>query len=516
MANLPSGLGFFVQDGVGAIGITFQDGLRQVLNPRSYGAITGAVSAQQAIDNVGAINACLRAAKAFGRAASLFEPYTIDTSVSPVLMPSGVTFNMNHQRLTAVNDNAPILVSTAWWENTAPTGRSKIVSPDIAGTTVGAGQHGIILFDYYSEITDPHITNVGGRGIYLEHRNRAGVVNSGSLVENRVVRPRINGSGGSCLYLGATDNARITDGYVEDSILRLAAGATESHIVCGSSAGWDIGKYHTYGGSPGTAVLIANAFNTKCGQGYIEDGWSQFGLRLLRAQRNISVQDMSINANSAAVGANVAAISVGKSTAFAQVAINFGSIDINANVPIRAIYNENPTTVKVAVANPVQNTGAGLVTMPGVSDTWFSAPVVDLRDNAGRKQLTYQGYGVPMSRSSAANLGAAQSASIDIPWIPLSSQVVVDVVISARANNNGAVRATYVGKAIINSKADTDGWVARLIDVVAPVGFSGAPTASVVNNPLSSSDRSGTLTVSFTYANADAYGRCHFLLNQEV
>jgi len=508
----------FLQDGTGAVPRTLGNKNRERMSPEDFGAVTGSVDGAQRLLNVVAINASLARAATSGKAVSLSgEVYEVDTSITPIIFPSRVALFGNWSTIKAYNDDAPILVSKGWLDDSAPAGRPRIYDLTIQGTSTGTNQHGVIIRDYYPRLSSVRVENVGGRGFWFTHTSKGGVAVAGTLVEPRLIDCEVHQSGRACFYLGEANNNRITDGYLVGSIIaRLAPGATEEAVYIGSGAGWKIDAIHTYGGSPSTAISILNAFNTHIGSLYIEDGWTSYAFNLGNYQKNTCVDSIIVEASSSVNGATAAAVRVGRSSSVAYAMVNIGSLVISSDsgASFAAIRNENPTSLEVAVANLLRVTGDGTVTIPNASTTWFYGPVPGIKDTPARKHLTYQTYGVPLSKTVAANATGTKTCTFDIPYIGLSTQAVVDVTISARSYNNGTERATYVGKAVINSKADTDSWVVRLIDVVAPTGFSSNPTASISNNPLSSSDRSGTLTITFAYNDSDAYGACHFLLHQ--
>ncbi len=499
--------------------LSLYDSMKESVTPRMFGALPGVVTPAQALKNVAAINKCLaRAAEERRVAVFPGSTYSIDTSQGPVLLPSRVSIRWNKTVLQAVNDNAPIVTSKNWWDGSSPGGSLQMDLLEVSGTGKGAEQHGIILRDYYFDVSMCRVRNVGGRGIVLDHRDRNGVAADGSLVEPRIRDCEVSLSGRACFYLGANNNSKITDGFLINPIARLAGGAAESHIYCGSSAGWKFDGYHTYGGAPTSAMELSNCFNTRIGSGYIEAGWTHQGLNLPAYQAASKIDSLAV-LGGGNLDASASAVRITRSTAVASAVLNIGSLELTSSTgtSYAAIRNDNDQSIKVSVANEIARRGDGTINLPSYLAAWFSTPVSGLRQTPNGRFLHYLGYyGIVLSRNVPVGGGGQKVCTLDIPHIALSGQACVDVCISARQNNNANVRATYIGKAFINAKGDGDAWVVRLVDLVPASGFAtsgGAPVVTVMKGETLGAERPGILTVAFEFASTDAYGACHLTLN---
>ena len=256
-----------------------------MVRPEDFGAVGDGTA-----DDTRAVQAALDHA---GGASVLLAGRIYATS-APLLVPSGTTVQGFGALIHARADDQPVLVSQAWADgHGAVRGRTRLAGLRLAATGRGSRQDGIVLHDFWSEIIDCEVDDVGGRGIVMTASNRQGVPIASTLVDNRVRGCVVRNSGGACFFLGEPANGKLTDGELSDCVGMLRDGASASVVTIGHAAGWSLRNIHTYGGRPDVAVEVRQAYFTRIAGLYIE-GFARVGLALAAVQTNVTVADVQI------------------------------------------------------------------------------------------------------------------------------------------------------------------------------------------------------------------------------
>ena len=421
-------------------------------------------------------------------------------------------------RIQQTTVNAPVLASIDYISTAggpSPTGRCNIRDLLIYGSTsVGSGNHGILLRDYYSNIENVRIYSTGGDGIRITDEDNAGSAVSGTLVENRIERCSVYGAAGHCYYLGDDNNNKITDGWLIDCIASTSA-TSPRHLFIGSAAGWTVNGLHTYGTAPtDESIEIRNSYHTNVDNVYVEcyaSGGTANAIGFYATQRALAVSNVTVKAEVA----STAAISIGRSGSLSPYVTISGLTVVNSSAAAVTGVETNSATITVQMGPATfANTGAGSITKYSgsgiryVDDAVVSGPI---RETTNDIALMYNGLAIPAfyhRRLEASNPAVAVSESFTIPEINNYRSVAGIVNITLRANYNGTQRAVYVGMFHVQAKDNaSDAWVASLTTIVTPSGFGSNPAISVSNT-----GSAGQFTITYTPTNTDGFGAMTVLM----
>jgi hypothetical protein len=186
----------------------------------------------------------------------------------------------------------------------APRGYTRIRDLRIVGSgdPRHGGNHGILLRDFFSEIRDVTIEDVGGSGVVMTHHRLEGDPGSGTFVENRLEHVVVRGSHRTSFLLGEPGRPRFTDGYLYACVSH-AKHPLDTHLQVGSGGGWRVSDFHGYGrATVNDGAVIYGGFRTKL-RGVHLQNFRQRGLALLSSQESIFITDLSLDSDANADGA---------------------------------------------------------------------------------------------------------------------------------------------------------------------------------------------------------------------
>lgn len=416
----------------------------------------------------------------------------------------------NNTIITQNSVNAPILASTGYLTGASPTGNCVIRDMRIiGGTSAGAGNHGIVLRDYYSTIEGLRVINTGGDSIHVTTRTSGGVEVGGTLVENRIINVNLTDPAGYGIYAGEYDNNKLTDGFIQNVTINASATTTDG-IFIGSSAGWILDGIHVYGTPLQNGIRIANAFHTNASNIYIES-FTLSGLYAPRTQRALALANINIKTEVA----GAPAVRIDKSSGVTSASVSITNLVV-VNTSAAAVYGIKTDSSEVYVnlgSHVMENKGSGSITLLDMSNKERCLRVTDavvdgsMRDGANLAGLVYGGTMIQSfsanKRIEAVNPAVEITETIAIGPIYSYRAMAGLLTIKLRSNYNGTVRATYCGMIHIQAKLNgSDSWVVSLDQIIAAAGLTTGPTATIVDN----GDGTGTLTVKFTPTDTDAYG----------
>lgn len=364
-------------------------------------------------------------------------------------LPTDTILDGGGARLLSTTGDRPILASAAWARLGPTRGYTRIRNLRLHGRSGGPSEDGLVLFDYWSEVSDVEIVDVGGRGIVLADKDASGSAPGGTLVENRVRRCVVRDCGRSAFWLGDTANGRLTDGELSDCIAMLGRAAIDPAIAIGHAAGWTVRNLHVYGGRPAKALSVHQPFFTSISDLYIED-FVETGLSLTGIQTSVAVTNAHILARNSAPDAVFIVANAHRDFDTPACALSNVSLWHEGRHAIRAI------DVQAERISLMAN-GIGVA---GPSRDLVSA--LPRKEALGRRSHTYPGgEPVTMVIDERAEAGAFEAA--------------YDIVVTGRARDGG-LSSRYVG--VVHWSRDgrnfTPG-IVDLVDVSAPFGFSEAP-----------------------------------------
>ena len=413
----------------------------------------------------------------------------------------------NSTIITQDSVNAPVLASTGYLDGSSPTGNCVIRDMRIVGGT-GAGNHGVVLRDYYSTIEGLRVINTGGDGIHVTTRTSGGVEVGGNLVENRIINVNLTNAAGYGIYAGEYDNNKLTDGFIQNVTINVSA-TTIDGIYIGSSAGWVLDGIHVYDTPLQNGIRIANSYHTNASNIYIE-AFTSSGLYAPRTQRALALANINIRAEVA----GAPAVRIDKSSSVTAASVSIVNLVV-VNASAAAVYGIKTDSSAVYVnlgAHVMENKGAGSITLLDMSNKERCLRITDavldgkLRDSTNKIGLVYGSMIQSFSahkRITNVNPAAEITETIAVGKINSYQSMSGILTLKLRSNYNSTVRATYCGMIHIQAKANgTDAWVVSLDTIIAASGLTAGPTVTIAHN----GDGTGTLTVKFTPTSTDAYG----------
>lgn len=383
-------------------------------------------------DDTRALQAALD--KAEGSALSLAgRSYAVS---APLLVPSGTIVDGMGAVICMRADDRPVLASRAYMQAAPLRGRTRIANLRIEGTGRGAGQDGIVLHDFWSEIADVEVFGVGGRGIVLSAANRAGQPVSSTLVENRIRRVAVRGSGGTAFFLGEAANGKLTDGELTDCIAMLGEAVREPALFLGHAAGWSIRGLHTYGGRPDVAIEVVNAYFTRLSDIYCES-FARTALNLRQVQTHVAASGLQLVAERP--DANAAFIALSAHRDFPAPAVSLSGIGLHhlGSQPVAMLANDGGRVATSGERPMVGGPGAAAITAGdwpasgsrAVSWTGREPRTVEIAVKAGEAAFA-QAHGVTITGRSMDGALTTQFAGM-LHWSRAQANghaVLVDLV----------------------------------------------------------------------------------------
>jgi hypothetical protein len=439
-----------------------------MIRPEQFGAVGDGQT-----DDTAALQAALNRAQGSGVTLQARRYAIRDT----LFVPTSSVLDGYGATIIQTSRDKPVLASLAW-DGRGPTkGNTRIRGLRLQGNKQGERQHGIVLHDYWSEIVDVEVMDVGGYGVLLTHEDRNGRQPTGTLVENQIRNCNVRNSGRTAFWLGATANGKLTDGALINCIASLADNVREPGAFLGHAAGWTINGLHTYGGNPKIACEVQQSYFTALSNLYFE-GFSDIGLALQQVQTNVQVTNANIMTERAAEGAAFIAASRHRdfdhpTAMLANVGLWYGG-----TTPVLSLRND-AAAVNV-VANGVSVTGPGASRVAGAMQQRVTSGAPDVASQHRVKTTTWTGRG---------------QQSIEIATRPEGETFEASFLVGITARSlDGGLTTTYSG--MVNwHRAD-----ARDRTSMADIALL-APALGFVKEPVISVDRRAgrlVLLLSFT------------------
>lgn len=203
--------------------------------------------------------------------------------------------------------DGPVIASRGYFSDRpehAPRGYTRIRDLRIVGSMNPrhSKNHGILLRDFYSQVRDVTIDDVGGSGVVMTHRRADGSEPVGTMVENHLERVVVRGSRGPSFLLGEPGRPRFTDGYLYACVSH-ARHPLDTHLQVGSAGGWRIMDFHGYGrATVETGAVIYGGFRTKIRGMHLQNFRSR-GLAMLSTQESVFISELSLDSDNNAEGA---------------------------------------------------------------------------------------------------------------------------------------------------------------------------------------------------------------------
>jgi hypothetical protein len=425
-----------------------------MVTPEEFGAVGDGKA-----DDTAALQAALDRA----RGAGVLLSGRIYATTATLLLPSGTTVQGMGAVIRARADNQPVLASAAWANRRAETrGRTRVAGLRIEATGRGPAQDGIVLHDFWSELADLEIVDAGGRGIVLTATDRGGTPIGSTLVENRVRRCVVRNCGGTAFWLGEPANGKLTDGELSDCIGTSKDGSTAPIVVVGHAAGWTLRNIHTYGGRPGTAIEIRQAYFTRVSALYVE-GFDKVGLALPQIQTDVTIADVQIVAERFGDGA--AFIELSGHRDYPAPLAEFTNVVLTnlGQETARALVNGDGKVRIGGTPIVVGGPGADRITpgdLPGPSGPALSAAAPN-----GKRSVTWTGRD---RRAIQIASKSAREAFADAHLVTLTGR-----------SSDGALTTAFAGMIHwARAAADAQAVLLDLVPFGTPFGFQQLPSAT--------------------------------------
>jgi hypothetical protein len=339
-----------------------------IYNVKDYGAV-----GNNSNDDTSAIQSALSAAQTAGSGIVYIPAGNYKVTGSLYFASKTVLYGAGPAAttITQTTSGVPTLVSRSYQSASGTNPAGNVVLRDFKITApTASGSHGILLRDYFSYIYNVDISG-GDRGIYLTQYDDTNAVPSGTLVENRIENCSVRGAGTYAYFLGQTDNAKYTDGFLINCIAGVASGAT-GHVFIGSSGGWTVDGIHTYGTITGASVELHGAYKMAVANVYIET-FATYGLFFSTPQQSIKATNIDVTfpnaVTTAAVGFN------SKNSGFSEVHAMISNLSVNipgTNSGTNVLISDTDALVYVKVGVwDVKGTLSSIVVGAGASSVTF-------------------------------------------------------------------------------------------------------------------------------------------------
>ena len=383
------------------------------------------------------------------------------------------------------------------------TGYTHIKNIKVVGDKSLSNNHGIVLNDFYSSITNCEAVTCGGYGFCISEANA-----SSTLVENRIENCIARSCTNTSFHLGNSTN-KITDGFLLNCI--SCGNGSNKALHIGSGAGWNVNGLHTYGhGNSNTVIRVANSYNTFINNIYIED-FLTCAMDLSQCQQGLNISNVTLNFKQGL--SNATAIRLNHSTAFNVLSdINISNVSIHnyGGLTNCNIYGGDDSWYTANVTNTSitgENTGLNII-QSGLSNNRFKL-ISDARV-LGKLHLTrditedsrnilYNGYKIPIYKSGQVHGNSSeQTITINLPYFWDYDKIIAEFKIYTSSWDVGASRIKYSTELLISAKTGTSAKVYKN-DLFTSVGFAVEPSFSIDKTEKA-------LTVKFTPSNADGTG----------
>ncbi|WP_226561904.1 hypothetical protein [Salipiger thiooxidans] len=208
------------------------------LHPAQFGVIAGRGTGTDAgRENVAGLNLMLDYAAAQGLPVVMPHHAVLEiaNAVAPLSYPAGIVLNGNGCTIRAQDDDAPVVVASAWL-GTAPVGRGARLSDLRIEGTGGAvagppdAQHGLVIHGCDGVFEEIVVIRVGGSGILQTEKDRSGSPAAEPLTGNRILRPRILQCAGIGLDIPTGEGAMGRGGVLSDPVVVALAMARTPKI----------------------------------------------------------------------------------------------------------------------------------------------------------------------------------------------------------------------------------------------------------------------------------------------
>lgn len=382
-------------------------------------------------------------------------------------------------------------------------GYTHINNIKVVGDNSLPNNHGIVLNDYYSSITNCESITCGGYGFCISEGSA-----TSTLVENRIENCVARSCSNTSFHLGESSN-KITDGFLLNCISH--GNGSNKALYIGSSAGWNVNGLHTYGhGNSATAIRIANSFNTFVNNIYIED-FLTYAMDCTQCQQGLNISNVTLNFNQGLSDAT--AIRLNHSTAYNNVSdINISNVSIhnfggltNCNIygGDDSWYTANVTNTSItgeSIGLNIIQSGLSNERFKLISDARVLGKLHLSRDiTEDSRNILYNGYKIPIYKSGQVHGDSSeQTIIINLPYFWDYDKIIAEFKMYTSSWDVGETRIKYSTELLISAKTGTSANVYKN-DLFTSVGFAVEPSFSIDKTEK-------TLTITFTPSNADGTG----------
>lgn len=482
-------------------------------------------------DGVTDDTAALQAAHEAAQGATLVYPpgHYIISDTLPLYSKSRYVGQVGHTsstggvRIDMPAADAPLMASKGWLDDSAggASGRLRISGFTLTGNRSNTSQHGIVIRDFFTTISDVRIFQVGGHGIWMTQLGSGGAAyTAGNLIENRVEDCDIGdlGAGAIYYYLGEDDNNKFTDGYLTNCKAWHDGFTPEHYVRVGSSVGWKFDGLHVYGDedtadAPDIALYFRNGWNTTINNLYVES-WRDVAVQVAAIQRATTATNWMVRGRFA-TGAetNNAVVLLSKSASVTRCEFELSNLayDHPNDVAVTLIssaastidaYVSNEHISGDFAANVTPFGGSGVDSIRRVPDVVREGRVDEFDQE---RALLYDGRAVPYYLHTRRLSGAdPQIVKFLLPKLVSFNALHGTIQIRGYDDSDPSIAEISAWAAtisIFSRNNDTQNWGVYTTELVAPSGFDTNPAVSV-----DKSDNSLTLTWKWTDANTVGSG----------
>lgn len=311
---------------------------------RSFGAKGDGVT-----DDTAAFQAAFNAASA-GHTVFIPKSSSNYLLASNVYFPSGITIRGSRgTTIQCTGTTLPGLCSKGYIDASAPGGRTLIENLKIIGPgsgVGGAGNHGLVIRDYYTTVRNLEISAFGGNALRFTHFDKDGLNPvSSTLVQNHVENLYLFDCADTTFLYGVDANNKLTDAVIKD--IWISTNATSTYgITVGSAAGSTIENIHTYGTAPLTTPFrVANCYATTIRGVYVET-FKTYAMFLSAVQTTISVSDIHIITGASMDAAGAALIGMSLGGGFTNPIVQISDLNVRHT-------SANPYTVVLSTSGSI-------------------------------------------------------------------------------------------------------------------------------------------------------------------
>lgn len=402
-----------------------------------------------------------------------------------------------------------VVSSRSWYENSVSNGagyaaglHGVCVDGNKSNQTSGLG-HGVVVSDYRGVVVDSVVQNTRGSGICLSSVTRDGTSEYPAginMAECRIIGNTIENPGSHGIYVNeGSIGGKITDGFLENNIVRGGVNANSDGIYMKQSGGWNIYGNHTY--STGRGGLRVNGGPVTIIGNYIENFARTTGLGTV-----YGIDAQLYSGGSRIVGNDVwcQGDQVGSGTVPVGIRVAAGSNTANAVAACSGnTLRHTTTTVAGSIGLKVEVPSGGSASlslaMPQGANVYvgWERETVDVRYAQATRQSAVPGSyvsGFAGSKPAAGKfitpactgtatvnmttLNSAYYMAIDIPWDTQIDAMGISLTVAPIATNchmylalysdNGSGSAPALGVSpICSGEVDLSGTGDRLVTVAA-------------------------------------------------